>query len=569
MNLGLIRALGFALLVALCALPLAAAPNSGKISGVVIDGLGTPQMGATVQISAEQALGASLVELFTNDRGRFSTATLPTGQYSVKVTLAGFLPAIEQHIQVDDQHTTVLQIVLGSLLSSFEKLRRQPDQQVTSDEWIWVLRSASATRAVLRWQDGEVNLAGNSGETRNADKDASHGRLDLTSGADHPGSVSNLADSPATAVAYEMGIGEYGQLLFAGQFSYDGTAPAGGFATEWLPSGEPGVGPVTSVVVREAHLGPGGPTFRGIRAAHDNQFTAGSRVSIRYGSEFVVAGLGGMATGVRPRAEAAVQLGQGWQATLMVAASPWREGDDSPGALQSAMNALDAFPTLMMRDGRSVLENNLHEEIAIEHALGKNSSITAAVFHDRSGNTAVFGRGTVSGGDFLQDYFSDVFVYDVGSSGSLGARAAYKQKITSNLETTLVYAYAGAVTPNEDPADAALRNELATRYRHSLAARATATVPCLGTRISASYKWMNGPAVSHQDPYGESIYRVDPFLSMEIRQRLPSFFPGHMEALLDLGNLFAQGYVSIPTSDGRVILVPSYRYFRGGFSFQF
>jgi hypothetical protein len=42
-----------------------------------------------------------------------------------------------------------------------------------------------------------------------------------------------------------------------------------------------------------------------------------------------------------------------------------------------------------------------------------------------------------------------------------------------------------------------------------------------------------------------------------------------MEALVDLGNLFAQGYVSIPTSDGRVILVPSYRYFRGGLSFQF
>jgi hypothetical protein len=295
----------------------------------------------------------------------------------------------------------------------------------------------------------------------------------------------------------------------------------------------------------------------------------GSRVNVRYGSEFLMAGLGGMTTALRPRGEVALQLAHGWQAALMVAASRWRDGDVTPGALQSAMNALDAFPTLMMHDGRPVLANNLHEEIAVEHALSKNSSVTAAVFHDRSSHTAVFGRGAVSGGDFLQDYFSDVFVYDAGTSGSLGARAVYKQKITNNLETTLVYAYAGAVTPNEDPAEAALRNELTTRYRHSVGARATTTVPCLGTRISASYKWVNGPAVSHQDPYGESIYHLDPFLSMELRQRLPSFFPGHMEALVDLGNLFAQGYVSIPTSDGRVILVPSYRYFRGGLSFQF
>jgi len=100
-NLRLIRvlSLGFVVL-ALCTLPLAAAPNSGKISGIVMDPKGTPQMGATVSISAENLLSFSPTELLTNDRGRFSTATLAPGMYSVKVTLAGFLPAIQQHIQV-------------------------------------------------------------------------------------------------------------------------------------------------------------------------------------------------------------------------------------------------------------------------------------------------------------------------------------------------------------------------------------------------------------------------------------------------------------------------------------
>jgi len=90
-------------------------------------------MGATVSISAENLLSFAPTELLTNDRGRFSTATLAPGMYSVKVTLAGFLPAIQQHIQVSDQQTTLLEIVLGSVLSSFEKLRKQPAEQLASD----------------------------------------------------------------------------------------------------------------------------------------------------------------------------------------------------------------------------------------------------------------------------------------------------------------------------------------------------------------------------------------------------------------------------------------------------
>ena len=178
-------------------------------------------------------------------------------------------------------------------------------------------------------------------------------------------------------------------------------------------------------------------------------------------------------------------------------------------------------------------------------------------------------RGASPGSEYLQDYFSDVFAYDAGNAGSFGARAAYQQKFNDSLSATLLYSYAGALSPNEDALETALRNQLETRYRHSLAARISATIPRSGTKVSAGYKWLSGQAVSRQDAYGESLYHLDPFLSMEIRQSLPGFFPGHMQALADFGNLFAQGYVPIATGDGRVVLVPSYRYFRGGLSIQF
>ena len=111
------------------------AKMSGTLAGYIRDTAGIPQMGATVVISSSQLLDNMAFQLLTNDRGRFSSASLPPGIYSVKVTLAGFLPADEQDIQVRDEHTTLLEIVLGSVFASLEKLRRQPDQQVAADDW--------------------------------------------------------------------------------------------------------------------------------------------------------------------------------------------------------------------------------------------------------------------------------------------------------------------------------------------------------------------------------------------------------------------------------------------------
>lgn len=569
MNLRVIRVLGLGCVASFFALSLAAAPNAGKISGIVVDPNGTPQMGATVVVSPEQLLSASPARLLTNDRGRFATAVLPAGLYSVKVTLAGFLPAMEQHIQVDGQRAPLLEIVLGSVFSSFEKLRRQSDQPVAADDWTWILRTSAATRPVLRWQDDPAALSGRRNPAETAQTQLIRGRLELTSGAAHPWSVANLAASPATSFVYDLGAGAAGRLLMAGQFSYEDASTAAGFAGEWLPSGQPGVGPVTTLLLRESHGNPDGPAFRGLRMSHDDQLALGDLVSIRYGAEFLVAGFNGTTSALRPRGELTIQMAPGWQAAVIVATRPWQDAGLADGALQSALNTLDAFPTLLIRDGRPVLENGLHEEITVAHALSKRADLSAAVFHDLSTHTAVIGRGGATNPDFLQDYFSAAFAYDGGASSSTGTRLAYRQKVTDNLNATIVYAYAGALAPANDPAATGLREQLATRYRQSLAARVSTTVPLLRTKWTTSYKWLGGPTVSRLDPYGESLYRVEPYLSMEIRQPLPSVFPCHMEVQADMGNLLAQGYVPISTSDGSIILVPSYRYFRGGLSLQF
>jgi hypothetical protein len=94
-------------------------------------------------------------------------------------------------------------------------------------------------------------------------------------------------------------------------------------------------------------------------------------------------------------------------------------------------------------------------------------------------------------------------------------------------------------------------------------------IPYTRTKLSMGYKWLSGTTVSHQDAYGESLYQLDPYWSMQVRQPLPTVFSCHMEVQADVGNLLAQGYVPVATGDGTVVLVPSYRFFRGGLSLQF
>lgn len=552
-----------------CALaPASFAQSKGKISGIVLDGKGTPQMGATVLIASEQALNPRSENLFTNARGRFSTVTIPPGPYTVKVTLAGFMPAMEQHIHVTDEHVTLLQVVLGSVFSSFGQLRRTSDEKISPDDWTWVLRSAPDTRSVLRWTEGPILNAQMSGTEAAAQKQADHLTMQLTSGSDHPGSVGVSADTPATTLVYDMGVGDTARLLMAGQFSYSPAAPAGGFVAEWLPSGGTGSGHVLMLEAREAQFGPIGPVFRGVRLSDSDKLAIGDRVSIRYGAEFVAAGLNGSTQSLRPNAEVAVHVAPTWLVSGVVAAqSPEARGGQ--GAVESALNNLNDFPILMIRDGRPVLENDWHEEFSVDHALSKDADIEAAVFHDQSSHTALIGRGGIGMPGFLQDYYSDAFAYDGGLASSGGVRVAYRQRFSDSVSTTLVYAYAGALAPDGNATESTVRDELATKYRNSVAGRVTAKVPHLGTEITTGYKWIGGLAVSQVDGYGESLYQIDPYLSMEVRQPLPKALPCHMELVADAGNLLAQGYVPLSTTDGRVVLVSSYRFFRGGLSLQF
>lgn len=553
-------------------------PPAGVLSGEVRDASGIPQLGATVEILSEAPGNHIARQFLTNTKGLFHYDTLEPGFYTLRVTLAGFLPTLEKHVHVTSNLTTIVKIHLESMFASLDELRRAPvSGQTDPDEWKWVLRSAAGMRPILQWEDD--------GQTSRPvvldDPDPQpRGRVELTNGARRPGSVSNVGAAPGTAFAYNMRIDSSNRIVFAGQATYGDEAAAGGLAATWLPTGSSETGPASTIVLREAKLGPTGLVFRGARLDQGATLALGERSILRVGGEYVLVGVGASAWSLRPRMKFETRVTTNWYLDAVYAAMPvGLATSDSlaadltsapqPSALKTELEQLDEFPALLWRKGRPVLENGRHEEIAAERKFGQRSVLQVAVFHDDDSHVALFGRGNdLPSDEYFQDFNSKGFAYDGGSSHSWGTRIALREKIKDDLELTAVYAFSGALVPTSD-LDGPLREGLQTRRVQSLAAKVSTRVPKTGTRLTASYKWISEPALSRVDAYGESVYDLSPYLQIGIRQPLPRFALGRWEAMAECDNLLAQGYVSMNTREGQALLVPAFRTFRGGLSLQF
>jgi hypothetical protein len=545
---------------------------AGKVTGLVRDAGGTPQMGASVELLPEVAGALAAQNFLTNTQGIFRSEKLTPGLYTVRVTLAGFLPTLQQHVRINANLTTMVRIEMESMFASLDQLRRQPAPHSTdAEDWKWVLRSATGMRPVLQW-DGDTVLAADG--RHEIASNVPRMLLEFTDGARRPGSVSNIASAPGTSFAYDQKMGGTSRLLVAGQMSYEDSA-SGGVATIWLPTGTLGAGPHTALVLRESKLGTTGLTFRGVRLDQGGAVAVGDRVLVRYGAEYVLVGLGSSASSLRPRLSAEARINDAWKAALIFASQPGApsmmeaNGGDMNSVLSEALGELDAFPALMWRGGRPVLQSGWHEEVSAERKLGEKGKLQVAAFHDDNRHLAVFGQGrSLPVSEYFQDSFSNGFAYDGGSSSSWGARVALREKLTDDLEWTTVYAYGGVLTPSEEIAGP-LRDSLRTALRNSIGANVTWTSQRSHTKLTTGYKWVEGSALSRLDNYGEQLYQMDPFLHISIRQQLPRFGLGRWEAIADCENLMAQGYVSMSTKDGQAILVPAFRTVRGGLSVQF
>ena len=116
------------------------------------------------------------------------------------------------------------------------------------------------------------------------------------------------------------------------------------------------------------------------------------------------------------------------------------------------------------------------------------------------------------------------------------------------------------------------RDYIRTERRHAVAAKFSGDIPKSKTRWVASYRYTAGRTLTPVDLFNASPGAADPYLNLFVRQPIPSkLIAGHMELLLDLRNLLAQGYIPVVGSDGHTVyLVQSAaRSIRGGLAFNF
>src|SRR5437870_5549528 len=84
----------------------------------------------------------------TDKDGAFSVLNLFAGQYTVKVSMPRFLPAMRQGVHLQAGGTAVLTVNLQNALDVVRRAVSRDKSQ--SDDIVWTLRSSRSTQPVLR-----------------------------------------------------------------------------------------------------------------------------------------------------------------------------------------------------------------------------------------------------------------------------------------------------------------------------------------------------------------------------------------------------------------------------------
>ncbi|HKM86648.1 MAG TPA: carboxypeptidase-like regulatory domain-containing protein [Terriglobales bacterium] len=551
---------------------------SGAISGYVRDGSGVPQMGAAVEILGS---AAQVLKVFTDDRGFYSVASLLPGTYSVKVSAPSFLPSLREKIGVRAGAKLMVNVTLTTL---FEAIQLVPLRSpVDDDDWKWTLRSVS-NRPILRVLEDGTTVVAQSGE----------------SAADHDlkGSVTFLAGSPAqgyggpsdmtAGFAVERSLLSSGTLRLNGNVGYgsDGQGiPAAVLRTSYTNrfNGvfEPSLA-ITALRLNSPDVNtmPAG-TLQALSVTSSDRVVLGDMLEMKLGSELQTIQFMGRVNAFKPFASADLHITANTVLEYQYASSvpnlglEDRLGSDRPGDDLDSTSAdlSETAPRMSITGFAPAVERAHHQEASISQRIGKNN-MQVAFYSDSIVDPVLTGIGemTAESGEVLPDVYSGTFSYQGNDFATRGMRVVLQRKLLSDLTATLDYAYGGVLDlarPDVQLQDA--RQWIRAERRQAVAAKFSGTVPKAKMRWIASYRYVGGRALTPVDLFNTSAGQADPYLNLCIRQPIPaSFLAGHMEVLVDLRNLLAQGYVPVMGQDGHTVyLVQSARSVRGGVAFSF
>jgi hypothetical protein len=594
----MVQKLGFLVVVAIMVTSLAApawcgsasGTIAGAISGYVRDGSGAPQMGAVVEILGS---AAQTLKVFTDDRGFYSVASLIPGTYSVKVSAPSFLPTLREKIGVRSGSKLMVNLTLTNL---FEAIQLVPlrNSDADDDDWKWTLRSV-ANRPILRVLPDGTTVVAQSGE--------SAGSHDLK------GSISLLAGSPTqgfgspsdmtAGFAVQRSLLSSGTLRLNGNVGYDSDGqgvPSAVLRTTYTNrfNGmfEPSVA-ITALRLNSPDLtAMPGSSLQALSVTSSDRIVFGDSLEVKLGSEFQTIQFMGRVNAFRPFGSADLHLSPDTVLEYEYSSSVPQMGpegriggglSDFASATSDRLDSVSAdlsetAPRMSVSGFTPAVEQAHHQELSLSRRVGKNS-MQVAFFLDSVSDPVLSGIGPMApgemlaeSGEILPDVYSGTFSYQGNNFSTRGVRAVVERKIFSDLAATLDYSYGGVLDltrPDVQLQDA--REWIRTERRQAVAAKFSGRLPKSKTRWIASYRYTGGHSLTPVDEFNTSPGQSDAFLNLFIRQPIPAtFLAGHMEILMDLRNLLAQGYVPLMGRDGHTVyLVQSARSARGGVAFSF
>lgn len=597
-------------------------PVTGNLLGSVLDSDGTPQMGATVLLLNKYQ--RRIAQTLTAPDGRFAFANLPADLYSVRVSLASYLPVSRDQVAVKPGIDSILQIHLATLFSSIQVTYTVPTQAMT-DDWKWALRSSPAIRPITRFLPLDPPESGEGGTNEASINGPGTKKLGM-----HPrifsgthamvsvsGGDSGLIDSDSagsdlgTGFALSTNVlgknqlqlaGAYGQGGFAGPAAMGLCAIYSRNADAGLLSNPPEVTLTVSQLGRiESQPGTGQfadgsgaaspiPALRTMSLSFYNTVDPLDNVHIEYGmtGESVdylqhtsrVSPFARVTVGIGPVGQFMASYSDGGRPDELNAhqrSRPEAEVQAPNEDLLGAVNALARLPQISVRDGRLELQRTESYEAGITRTSGSRTYAASAFFENvTNGRINVDGDlSSLDSDDLLSDGISRTSTYNVGSYRRRGYLTSIDQHLKGTVDVAVAYGRMGGFTGDAT----GLGNDSGSQQRflnsgtyNIASANVKAVSPVTGTRIWADYGWVDDRAIVPGHVFTTQNTYVTPGLNVLVRQPLPSFFgmPGRLELTADLRNLLAQGYIPLTTGEGRTLLVvQSPRSIRGGLNFVF
>ena len=587
----------------ICLAPPARAGSSvsslaGNLLGEVRNSAGVAQMGATVLLY--NRFDKIVRQSLTNEQGRFAFASLAPDVYSIRVTLASFVPAVKRNIQIVSGADKLLEINLATILSTVDIVASPPTHgNLMSDDWKWLLRSAQSTIPVLRFAP-DASVSSSSSTSLASMFSDTRGMLKISAG-DAESLIGTSQEDLGTAFALATSISGSARVQLSGNLGYAAATgiPTSGFRTTYSRTKDDGQsGTQIALTVQQLYSpsrisgavqsSANGTTTDGIPALRTFSLAAMDRLNptdwlhIEYGFNMESVTFLTRLNYLSPFGRVTYDLGKG-SALRLAVSSGMQPTELVTGGVEAApemdqdLTALALLPHLSMLDGRARVERTQSIEASYQKVQGSRTWSAGAYTEDvlNAALTMSAFSGALRSADLMPDLASNSYILNVGNYNRVGYTASVKQNLGDHVDVSVSAGEAGALAAADPRLIATtagdFRGLLREANRPWATTRVSGRIPLSGTRIIADYGWTQSGAI--MPPHlslTEQSNQVTGF-NIYVRQPLPAFpgMPGRLEATAEMLNMLAQGYLSASVNGQQTYLTDTPRAVRGGLSIIF